>query len=191
MDFYKSYAIGSVFLLATLGSASTQGETVLQDDYARPASGFRGAAKRSSPGAIGTTVEERLIKAVKALDMDTVNEMEARNAFIEAMKNSKWKMKSFFFDRFKIDRGLTASIRMEVDTGTSCIRNSRWMEFLGRPWSLNLADPLGFVDISTPEEVDRYLNGRVVAIHYRLNENYAYSIYSDESKGCFNYFRVD
>jgi hypothetical protein len=80
---------------------------------------------------------------------------------------------------------------MRLDTGSSCVRNERWIALLGKPRSLNLAQPFGYMDISTPENVDRYLNGHVVALHYRLGEYNAYSIYSDEKSECFKYFRIN
>lgn len=137
------------------------------------------------------SVEQRLSETVRALEVDVIDEKEIKNAFLKAMEGSSWKIRFFSFRRFKVDRGLKTSIRMELDTGSSCIRNERWVALLGKPTALNLAQPYGFVDISTPEEVDRHLDGHVVALHYRLDEKNVYSIYSDDESGCFDYLRVN
>lgn len=136
-------------------------------------------------------VEARLAETVQSLVVDTKSEKEARDAFLKAIEGSSWKVRFFSFRRSKVNRGLKTNIRMEVDTGSSCVRNEKWIELLGKPAALNLAQPYGFVDISTPEEVDRHLTGHVVALHYRLDEYNAYAIYSDDDSGCFDYLRVN
>lgn len=145
----------------------------------------------STSTTYGAPVEERLIQAVKKLEIDTQDEEDIKNVLTKVIENSLWKIKSLTVRRFKVNRGLKTTVRMRLDTGSSCIRNERWIALLGKPRSLNLAQPFGYVDISTPENVDQYLSAHVVALHYRLEGYNAYSIYSDDKSGCFKYLRVN
>jgi hypothetical protein len=131
------------------------------------------------------------VGVMKSLKIDVLDEKEIKNELTRAIENSHWKIESLSVIRFKVDRGFTTSIQMLVDTGSSCVRNERWVALLGKPWALNLAEPYGYVDISTPENVDRYLSGHVVALHYRLSGDDLYSIYSGDRSGCFEYLRIN
>lgn len=137
-----------------------------------------------------TSVEEKFIDVVRSLKPDSQDEKEVKNEFLAAIQSSEWNVKSFTLRRFKVRGGLTTSIRIRIETGDSCVKNQRWIELIGKPRGLTLAEPLSFIDISTPEAVDRHLSDHVISLNYRLDENYAYSIVSNRDSGCFNYLVV-
>lgn len=145
----------------------------------------------SSSGTANRTVETRFIDAVKALKVNVVEEKEAEDGVLNSIKNSQWKIEFFSLTRYEMARGVKTIISIRVDTGCSCVRHVKWIKLIGKPSAINLAEPLSFIDISTPEDVDRYLGGRVVTLHYRLDEHSRYSIYSDDPSGCFGYLRID
>jgi hypothetical protein len=146
-------------------------------------------ASYESPAAIAASpvvaVAKKMTKVLHDLNIDAEVEAKIREKFEVSIRDAGWTVKSFSLSRFRIDRGMTVSIHVQFNTGDYCIENKTWIELLGRPIGLNLAEPFRYVNISTPEMVDRLINGHVAVLHYRLNENYRYSLESDEKSGCF------
>lgn len=143
-----------------------------------------------------TTTTEKLVavkflNALHTLELDKENKSQIENKIRSSLKNSNWKIKSLSLFQLKVNRGLTKDLYIEIDTGKSCIKNQDWINLLGKPYAINLAEPYGFANISTPEAVDRHLNGHVVMLHYRLDVNYNYSLVSDSDSGCFRSIQID
>ncbi|WP_143694798.1 hypothetical protein [Variovorax sp. JS1663] len=128
---------------------------------------------------------QKFLRAVHELEMEADSEAQIKEKIKKVIQELGWDIESFALSRFEINRGMTTNVRIDIKTSNYCIKNKIWIDLSGKPFGLNLAQPFRYVNISTPEAVDRLVGAHVVVLHYRLNENYRYSLESDEESGCF------
>jgi hypothetical protein len=127
-----------------------------------------------------------------SVDWETADQVDAKRIIERGLAGTGWALGSFALNRYTMPDGPAPSAAGLVTTGRECFRTPAVVQSLGRPFSLTLAPPLGFLDISTPESVDLNLrNGRGIgSVQYLLKPRQFYSFEFGSETGCLHRFDI-
>jgi hypothetical protein len=129
-------------------------------------------------------------QVLTSVDWNGAESATAKATIEDGLVPIGWVLKRFSLNRYRTSRGMGLSVSGIVSTAGQCFRVTDVVVTLGTPWSITMAPPLGFLDISTPEEVERYLDSRlkIASVAYRLNGIRSYSLQFSSRTGCLSSF---
>jgi hypothetical protein len=126
-----------------------------------------------------------------SIDWKTAENSQVRATMERSLNGAGWSLQDFTVGRYRISTGMVSTSSGRVSTGGHCFRVADVVSALGNPSSLTLAEPLGFLDISTPTRVAEYLStAKVHSLGYTPNPGEFYSFEFQTQTGCFHYVRV-
>lgn len=152
---------------------------------------------QAAPPTRGTapSPNEKLVRAfvqlLGSVDWESADQETARAVIQRGMVGSQWILDAFSLNRYATNTGMDPNVAGGVITKGTCIQVADVVRSLGPPHGLTLAPPFGFLNISTPELVEQYLEGgHIRSLQYVVKPPHSYWLDFGEQTGCLDHFYV-
>lgn len=142
----------------------------------------------------------KFIAEIKSIDWKKVTQAELHERMKKAIAPFGWALNDARVARYATNRGQRTSVEVMIEPTGICIKQNTWLKLLGNPTGVTMGDPLGFLDVSTPESVQKALTGEstIASFHYSLNGVDSFSLEHQHrtfanqapTNGCFHYLYV-